>query len=123
MPKDSSSSDYTSLARFLAGDHSMLKCTVCGAGHGQCDCWTKCTLPGCSWSYRKGTQCRNPAHSPALEEPAPMPVKVRKLSSGKYRVSHGATTSAKATTKAKAKKQATLLRAVAHGFKPTGRKR
>jgi ribosomal protein S18 len=50
-----------------------------------------------------------------------MPVKVRKLD-GKYRVSHSGKVSAKGTTKAKAKKQANLLRAVAHGWKPTKRK-
>lgn len=50
------------LARFLAGDRSMLKCTVCGLQAGTCDCWTKCHRPGCTWSYRKGTACRNPEH-------------------------------------------------------------
>lgn len=50
------------LARFLAGDTSMLKCTVCGSQAGTCDCWTKCQRPGCTWSYRKGTACKNPAH-------------------------------------------------------------
>jgi len=52
------------LARFLGGDKSMLKCTVCGAGYGQCDCWVKCSIPGCAWSYRKGRKCGNPRHSP-----------------------------------------------------------
>ncbi len=50
-----------------------------------------------------------------------MPVKVTK-SGGKYRVTHGGKVSAKGTTKAKATKQARLLRAVAHGWKPTGKK-
>ena len=48
-----------------------------------------------------------------------MPVKIRKTSGGKYRVSHGDKVSAKGTTKTKARKQANLLRAVAHGWKPT----
>ena len=50
-----------------------------------------------------------------------MPVKVRKTKKG-YRVTHGGKVSAKHTTKAKAKRQANLLRAVAHGWKPTGKK-
>lgn len=50
------------LARFLAGDTSMLKCTVCRSPAGTCDCWTKCQSPGCTWSYRKGTACKNPDH-------------------------------------------------------------
>lgn len=41
---------------------TAVRCTVCGAGIGQCDCWTKCNRPGCSWSYRKGTTCQNPEH-------------------------------------------------------------
>jgi hypothetical protein len=49
-----------------------------------------------------------------------MPVKVRKVDG--YRVTHGGKVSAKHTTKAKAKRQANLLRAVAHGWKPTGAK-
>lgn len=48
-----------------------------------------------------------------------MPVKVRKTSGGKYRVSHDGKVSAKGTSKTKARKQANLLRAVAHGWKPT----
>ncbi len=52
-----------------------------------------------------------------------MPVKIKKLKGGKYRVTHGGKVSAKHTTKAKAKRQGNLLRAVAHGWKPTGRKR
>jgi hypothetical protein len=48
------------IIRFLRGDTSMLRCTVCGAA--KCDCWTKCAKPGCSWSYRKGTRCDNPDH-------------------------------------------------------------
>lgn len=46
-----------SFARFLAGDNSMLRCTICNSKAGGCDCWTKC---GCGWSYEKGTECRNP---------------------------------------------------------------
>lgn len=48
-----------------------------------------------------------------------MPVRVKKTDS-KYRVSHGGTVSAKGTTEAKAERQANLLRAVAHGWEPTG---
>ena len=55
-----------------------------------------------------------------------MPVHIQKITSGKnkgkYRVVHGGTTSAKATSKKKAKKQERLLNAVAHGWKPIGRK-
>jgi len=50
-----------------------------------------------------------------------MPVKVSKAD-GKYRVSHGGKISAKRTTKAKAEAQARLLNAVAHGWKPAGKK-
>lgn len=48
-----------------------------------------------------------------------MPVRTRKLKSGKYRVTDAGRTTAKATTKRNAKRQADLLRAVAHGWKPT----
>jgi hypothetical protein len=51
-----------------------------------------------------------------------MPVKIRKTKKGKYRVTHGGRVSAKGTTKTKAKRQANLLRGVAHGWKPTGHK-
>ena len=50
-----------------------------------------------------------------------MPVKITKTDH-KYRVMHGGKTSAKSTTKAKARRQANLLRAVKHGWKPTGKK-
>ena len=50
-----------------------------------------------------------------------MPVKIRRAGSG-YRVIHGGKVSAKRTTAAKARRQANLLRAVAHGWKPTGRR-
>ena len=50
-----------------------------------------------------------------------MPVKVKKLKSGKFRVSYGGKVSAKATSKEKAEAQEILLRAVAHGWKPTGK--
>lgn len=52
------------IIRFLRGDTSMLKCTVCGAQAGTCDCWTKCS---CGWSFRKGTACRNPVHRAARQ--------------------------------------------------------
>jgi len=48
-----------------------------------------------------------------------MPVKVKKVDG--YQVSHGGKVSAKGTTKTKAERQANLLRAVAHGWKPTGK--
>ena len=49
------------------------------------------------------------------------PVKVKKVDG--YRVTHGGKVSAKHTTKAKAKSQARLLRATAHGWKPTGKRK
>ncbi len=51
-----------------------------------------------------------------------MPVKITKTN-GKYKVTHGGKVSAKGTTKTKAKAQANLLRGVAHGWKPTGKKK
>lgn len=45
-----------SFARFLRGDTSMLRCTLCEKAGG-CDCWTKCP---CGWTFEKGTKCRNP---------------------------------------------------------------
>ena len=51
-----------------------------------------------------------------------MPVKTRKVKGG-YRVTVGKRVTAKHTTKAKAKAQANLIRAVDHGWKPTGKKR
>jgi len=50
-----------------------------------------------------------------------MPVKTRKLKSGKVRVSTPNMVHAKAATPENAKKQATLLRAIEHGWKPTRR--
>ncbi len=49
-----------------------------------------------------------------------MPVKVEKTD-GKYRVSTPNQTHAFGTSKAKAKRQANLLRAIDHGWKPTGK--
>jgi hypothetical protein len=46
-----------------------------------------------------------------------MPVKITKVKGG-VRVSTPGGVKAKKTTMAKAKKQATLLRAIEHGFKP-----
>lgn len=45
-----------------------------------------------------------------------MPVRIRRLKSGKYRVYDGKRVTAKATTKVKAEKQAKLLRGIAHGM-------
>src|SRR3546814_517974 len=53
------------LIRLLSGDTSMLKCAVCGAQAGTCDCWEKCP---CGWSFRKGAKCQNPAHGAAADE-------------------------------------------------------
>ncbi|MFH1010599.1 MAG: hypothetical protein V1784_05130 [bacterium] len=49
-----------------------------------------------------------------------MPVKIRKTKGG-YRVSTPSGTKAKHTTKAKAMKQARLLRGIEHGMKPRKR--
>lgn len=51
-----------------------------------------------------------------------MPVKVKKVSGGKYKVSTPGGTKAKGTIKKKAEAQKRLLNAVEHGWKPTGRK-
>ncbi len=51
-----------------------------------------------------------------------MPVRVRKASGGRYRVTDAGKVTAKGTSKAKATRQARLLRAVAHGWKPTRRR-
>lgn len=47
-----------------------------------------------------------------------MPTKIKKVNG--YQVSTPGGVKAKSTTKAKAKRQANLLRAVEHGWKPTG---
>jgi hypothetical protein len=40
-----------------------LKCTVCDTPQSKgCDCWTKCAIRGCRWSYRTGEKCGNPEH-------------------------------------------------------------
>lgn len=51
-----------------------------------------------------------------------MPVKERRLKSGKVRVSTPGGVKAKATTPKKAAAQTRLLNAVEHGWKPTGKK-
>lgn len=48
-----------------------------------------------------------------------MPVKIIKIDG--YRVKHGGKVSAKKTTKAKAQRQANLLRGIEHGWEPTGK--
>ena len=48
-----------------------------------------------------------------------MPVVMEKVDG--YRVSHGGKVSAKSTSKAKAQRQANLLRGIEHGWKPTGK--
>lgn len=52
-----------------------------------------------------------------------MPVKIRKTSKGKYRVSTPHGVKAKAATKENAESQEHLLNAVEHGWKPTGKKK
>lgn len=47
-----------------------------------------------------------------------MPVKIRKVK-GKYRVTVGGRVTAKHSTKRNAKRQANLIRAIDHGWKPT----
>lgn len=49
-----------------------------------------------------------------------MPVKMKSVGKGKVRVSTPGGVKAKHTTPAKAQRQANLLRAVEHGWKPTG---
>ena len=51
-----------------------------------------------------------------------MPVRITKLKGGKVRVSTPGGVKAKRTTMAKARRQANLIRAVEHGWRPTGRK-
>lgn len=51
-----------------------------------------------------------------------MPVRVRKVDE-KYEVSTPSGVKARATTEAKAKRQANLLRGAEHGWKPTQKKR
>lgn len=48
-----------------------------------------------------------------------MPVKIKKVDG--FQVSTPGGVKAKSTSKAKAKRQANLLRGVEHGFKPTGK--
>lgn len=51
------SDDRSPIARMI--DAADLRCTVCGARRGGCDCWTQCQ---CGWSFRKEGKCRNPKH-------------------------------------------------------------
>lgn len=39
-------------------DASGMRCTICKAAMGTCDCWEKCS---CGWSALKGEVCHNPA--------------------------------------------------------------
>lgn len=52
-----------------------------------------------------------------------MPVKLKKLKSGKVRVSTPGGVKAMATSMAKAQSQARLLNAIEHGFKPSKKKK
>jgi hypothetical protein len=49
------------------------------------------------------------------------PLRVRRLPSGKYRVGSGRRVHAKATTRLRALRQASLIRGIKHGWRPTGR--
>lgn len=49
----------------------------------------------------------------------PLPVSVRRKSSGKYQVRNAGRVTAKGTNKTTAKRQANLLRGLEHGWKPT----
>lgn len=40
-------------------DAAELRCTVCNAPRGKCDCWSECA---CGWSFLKSDKCRNPVH-------------------------------------------------------------
>jgi hypothetical protein len=51
-----------------------------------------------------------------------MPVRIRRKGS-RYTVSDAGRTTARGTTRARARRQANLLRGVAHGWKPTRRRR
>jgi len=51
-----------------------------------------------------------------------MPTKIKKTKSGKFSVKTPGGVKAKGTTKSKAEAQARLLRAIEHGWKPTGKK-
>lgn len=31
---------------------AVMKCVICGAPYGKCDCWSKC--PKCGWTIQKG---------------------------------------------------------------------
>ena len=52
-----------------------------------------------------------------------MPVKIKKLKSGKFQVRTPGGVKSKGTTKTKAKSQERLLDAVDHGWRPTGKKK
>ena len=52
-----------------------------------------------------------------------MPVRMRRLPSGRYRVTHGGKTSARSSTRRNAQQQANLLRGIEHGWHPTRRHR
>ena len=41
-------------------DRSTMKCTICGAPSGTCDCWERCH---CGFSFPKGEECKNPLHA------------------------------------------------------------
>lgn len=45
------------------------RCGKCKAKMGNCDCWRKCPVPGCTWSIEKGHKCRNPDHKKKKANP------------------------------------------------------
>ena len=38
------------------------RCLKCNAKMGECDCFSKCPIKGCTWFVDKGKKCRNPEH-------------------------------------------------------------
>lgn len=55
---------------------SNVKCTICGAAFGECDCWVKCS---CGHSFERGTKCTNPIHFGGTEKKIPRATHVGKL--------------------------------------------
>lgn len=49
-------------------DQADLRCTLCNAPRGRCNCWTACS---CGWSYETGGRCRNPVHRKPNPTPGP----------------------------------------------------
>lgn len=47
----------TPLDRAIFG---AVKCTICGAAFGKCDCWVQCS---CGHQFERGKKCTNPIHT------------------------------------------------------------